>query len=138
MQPISDLSSLLKSMQPELNPGTYAYATLSPHQTVLLSDVVSLIREPEGISVIVTEANAERLGLKVVLRCAWITLTVNSDLQAVGLTAAFSSALGRAGVSCNVVAGANHDHIFVPVSQAPAAMQALHALQSRATAQETQ
>lgn len=123
-------------MQPELNPGTYLYATLSSDQTVLVSDLVSLIREPEGVSVIVSEADAERLGLKAVFRCAWITLTVNSDLQAVGLTAAFSTALGRAGISCNVVAGTNHDHIFVPVGQAQAAMQALHALQSHAAAQE--
>ena len=44
--------------------------------------------------------------LSVLFRAAWISLTVHSDLEAVGLTAAFSTALGQAGVSCNVVAGA--------------------------------
>ena len=40
---------------------------------------------------------------------------------------------GRAGISCNVVAGVHHDHLFVPVEQARQAMDALHAL-SRSTA----
>jgi hypothetical protein len=37
-----------------------------------------------------------------------------SDLQAVGLTAAFATALGRAGISCNVVAGAQHGPPICP------------------------
>jgi hypothetical protein len=135
MKPISDLETLLKSMHPELNPGTFAFATLPPGQLVSMTDVVALIQEPEGTSVVVNETDLMRLGLSAVFICAWITLTVNSDLQAVGLTAAFSAALGSAGISCNVVAGTNHDHIFVPVSQAAAAMNALHALQERAAAE---
>jgi hypothetical protein len=121
-------------MQPELNPGTYAFATLRSGQEVALSDVVALVRETEGTSVVVREEDLQRLGLDAVFLCSWITLTVNSDLQAVGLTAAFSSALASQGISCNVVAGTNHDHIFVPVSQAPATMQVLQALQVRCTA----
>lgn len=132
MKPISDLAVLLKSMQPELNPGIYAYATLPKDKVILMTDVVALIQEPEGTSVVVREADLNRLGLTAVFLCAWITLAVNSDLQAVGLTAAFASALGNEGISCNVVAGANHDHIFVPVSQASAALQALSAIQRRA------
>jgi uncharacterized protein len=135
MQPISDLDTLLSSMQPELNPGTFAFATLLPRQEISVNDVVALIQEPEGTSVVVKESDLGRLGLHAVFRCAWITLTVNSDLQAVGLTAAFSAALGSAGISCNVVAGTNHDHIFVPVDQAGAAMKALHALQERSAQQ---
>ena len=131
MPPISDLTILLSSMQPQLSPGTYAFATLQTDQAVHLSDVVALIREEEGTSVVVREEDLKRLGLIPVFLCSWITLTVNSDLQAVGLTAAFANALGREGISCNVVAGTNHDHLFVPVSQAPAAMEALHALQGR-------
>jgi hypothetical protein len=134
MQPISDLHTLLKSMQPELNLGTFAFATLLPGQAIAMSDVVALIREPEGTSVVVKENDLHRLGLHAVFRCAWITLTVNSDLQAVGLTAAFSAALGSASISCNVVAGTHHDHIFVPVNPASAAMKELHSLQERAAA----
>jgi len=73
------------------------------------------------------------LGLPIAFTAAWITLTVHSDLAAVGLTATFSQALGQAGISCNVVAGVHHDHLFVPVDAAQSAMDTLQTL-SRATA----
>ncbi|MEZ5421138.1 MAG: hypothetical protein R2708_27895 [Vicinamibacterales bacterium] len=98
-----------------------------------LDGVVALVRESEGLSVVVEEARAQRLGLEPALRCAWITLAVNSDLHAVGLTAAVAaSALGAAGVPCNVVAGTCHDHLFVPVALVHQALQALGALQAAA------
>jgi hypothetical protein len=77
------------------------------------------------------ESAAEDRNLEPLLRCAWITLSVNSDLQSVGLTAAFATALGNAGISCNVFAGAYHDHIFVPVDLAEKAMHELRSLQER-------
>jgi len=129
MPPVADLTELLRRLEPSLNAGTFVFGTLAPNQDVGLAEVVALVREPEGISVVVAEQVSARIGLKSAMRCAWITLTVNSDLQAVGLTAAFSSVLGKAGISCNVVAGTNHDHIFVPVHQAQAAMGELRSLQ---------
>lgn len=127
--PISDLALLLRSLTPHLNEGTYVFATLAANQCVATDDLVALVRESEGISVVVEERRALALGLSATFRCAWITLTVNSDLNAVGLTAAFAAALGNAKISCNVVAGANHDHIFVPVAQAEEAMTVLRLLQ---------
>jgi hypothetical protein len=130
MPPVSDLDLLIETMSPELNPGIFVFATLAVEERVDLPDLIALMREPEGVSVIVEEGVAARIGLTPVLRCAWITLNVNSDLQAVGLTAAFSAVLGQAGISCNVVAGINHDHVFVPLEQADAAMRELRALQA--------
>ena len=129
MKPIADLHTLLASMEPVLNDGVFAFASLHAGYSIGLDDVVATIREPEGLSVVLPEARALALLLPVLFRCAWITLTVHSDLQAVGLTAAFARALGDAGISCNVVAGAQHDHIFVPVERAPDAMAALRQLQ---------
>ena len=130
MNPVSDLSVLLKTLEPVLNPGVFVYASVKEGHAIDPAVIVASIREPEGLSVVTSEADAELAGLNVLFRCAWITLTVNSALDAVGLTAAFASALGRSGISCNVVAGAYHDHIFVPVASAQKAMQVLHQLQA--------
>lgn len=132
MPPITHLTTLIRSMEPVLTPGDYVFTSVQDLAGIDPAQIIALIREPEGISLIMAAADAERLGLPVLFRCAWITLTVHSDLAAVGLTAAFARALGNAGISCNVVAGAYHDHIFVPTDAAERAMAALRALQSTA------
>ena len=130
--PVSDLAVLLSQMRPELHSGRYAFVTLPQGCSLDQSRIVASIREPEGLSVILAEEDAVDLRLPIAFIAAWITLAVNSDLAAVGLTAAFSTALGQAGISCNVVAGVHHDHLFVPVDQAQQAMAVLHALQQAA------
>jgi hypothetical protein len=128
MAPISDLQVLLRSMAPVLNPGIYAFVTLPKGITLNPAVVVASILEPEGLSVIVERSVAAREGLTTAFECAWITLSVNSALTAVGLTAAVSTALASAGISCNVVAGTNHDHLFVPIDQANRAIEMLKAV----------
>lgn len=127
---ISDLSTLLSSMDPVLHEGQYVFATLPANHAVPWDDVIAAVREPEGWSVVMQESVARGLGLVFAYRCAWITLNVNSDLAAIGLTAAFSTALGKAGISCNVVAGNQHDHIFVASQQAQMALTCLLQLQT--------
>ena len=131
--PVSDLDTLLSQMRPELHSGRYAFVTLTPGYSLDQSRIVASIREPEGLSVIVAEVDALAMQLPISFIAAWITLAVHSDLAAVGLTAAFSTALAQAGISCNVVAGVHHDHLFVPVGQTQQAMEVLNALQQAAT-----
>lgn len=128
--PINDLEQLIHSMEPVLNPGVFAFVSVQNAEELGSVNVIASIQEPEGYSAVIAENDAIVLGLPILFRAAWITLTVNSDLQAVGLTAAFAGALGKAGISCNVVAGAYHDHIFVPVDRAADAMITLKTLQS--------
>lgn len=132
MPPITDLHTLLATLTPALNPGTFVFVTLPPGTALDLALIVASVREPEGLSVVLSEPDAARHGLPVLFRAAWITLTVDSALEAVGLTAAFATALGAAGISCNVVAGAHHDHLFVPVAEAARAMAVLRTLQAGA------
>ncbi len=127
------LAELLRSMEPVLHDSVYVYASVSPATDLTRVSCLATFCEAEGLTVILEEAEAQRLGWPVLFRAAWITLTVHSDLQAVGLTATFAAALAELGISCNVVAGAYHDHIFVPVESGPAALVALQALQQRAT-----
>ncbi len=129
MAAINKLDLLLAHLQPVLQPGRFAFVSLPPDRTLDSSEILASIREPEGLSVVVSESCAASNALPVQFRAAWITLQVHSDLAAIGLTAAFSNALAQAGISCNVVAGVHHDHLFVPVDQAQQAMITLQALQ---------
>ena len=54
-----------------------------------------------------------------------ITLTVHSDLHAVGLLAAIATRLAAHGISLNVVSAYFHDHLFVPVERAQEALEVL-------------
>lgn len=128
MQAIRDLDRLLAQMEPVLNPGRYAFVAVPEGVALDPGRIVASVREPEGLSAIVPEQDALELGLQVAFVAAWITLTVHSDLAAVGLTAAFSRALADAGIGCNLVAGLRHDHLFVPFDQAQQALDALRAL----------
>ena len=117
-------------MEPVLNPGVFAFVSVKNEAVLRSVKVIASVIEPEGYSAVIAEKDAIALGLPMLFRAAWITLTVTSDLQSVGLTAAFASALGKAGISCNVVAGAYHDHVFVPVERAADAMKVLKGLQA--------
>jgi len=128
-QPSSDLGHLLRTLEPALHEGVYAFASLPPGRSPEGLDPIATMREIEGLTVVVEESEALAHGLPILFRAAWLTLTVASDLEAVGLTAAFSGALGRAGISCNVIAGACHDHLFVPVAKALSALEVLKGLQ---------
>ena len=86
------------------------------------------IREPEGLTAVIRREHADALGLPYDYLAAWITLRVHSALDAVGLTAAVSTALADAGLSCNVLAGYYHDHLLVRADRAPEALKVLSEL----------
>ena len=122
------LTTLLRSMSPQLNDGDYVFCTLPDQRIPTGCEVIGSFREQEGLTVIVERQQAEQAGLAFDYVAAWITLNVHSALEAVGLTAAFASALGQAGISCNVIAGYYHDHLFVGRADAERAMQVLRQL----------
>ena len=122
MPGITDLNELIRSMRPVLNAGLYVFCTTQHDRDIDLNDVVGWFREREGATVIIEQKKADALQLSYSYVAAWITLEVHSSLAAVGLTAAFANALAAAGISCNVVAGFYHDHIFVAKQDAEKAM----------------
>lgn len=128
----TSLAALLRSMSPQLNAGEYVFCSLRDGQLPTGVDVIGSIREQEGLTVIVERSHAEKAGLSFDYVAAWITLNVHSALEAVGLTAAFGSALGNAGISCNVIAGYYHDHLFVGQADAERAMEVLRDLAANA------
>ena len=128
----TSLSTLLRSMSPQLNAGDYVFCTLGDSRIPDGLEVIGSFREQEGLTLIFERSQAEQAGFSFDYVAAWITLNVHSALQAVGLTAAFATALGQAGISCNVIAGYYHDHLFVGRADAERAMQVLRDLAANA------
>ena len=128
----TSLSTLLRSMSPQLNAGDYVFCTLGDSRIPDGLEVIGSFREQEGLTLILERSQAEQAGFSFDYVAAWITLNVHSALQAVGLTAAFATALGQAGISCNVIAGYYHDHLFVGRADAERAMQVLRDLAANA------
>lgn len=124
-----DLARLLASMRPELRPGSYVFTTADAVPDGAAPVVT--VREPEGVTLVLTSEDADRLGLPYEYVAAMVTLRVHSSLEAVGLTAAVAQELTEHGIGCNVVAGYFHDHLFVPHQRGPEVVELLQALAAR-------
>lgn len=107
---------LLFHLQPRLHSGVLAYCCL-PHGDPIPPTAICHFAEDEGVTIILPLEDADRMNLKVGYQAEWITLDVQSDLASVGLTAKVSTTLAHAGISCNIVAGYHHDHLFVPAGK---------------------
>lgn len=127
-----DLTTLLKTMRPTLNDGDYVFCVLSELGAIPLDAALMLFKEAEGYTIILTQETADQYQMAYSFVASWITLSVHSDLEAVGLTAAFANALADGNVSCNVVAAFYHDHIFVDKKDAGKAMEILQHLSLQA------
>ncbi|WP_291286798.1 ACT domain-containing protein [Flavobacterium sp.] len=121
-----DLQKLLKSMKPEHIAGDYVFCKVEKLEGIELNDVVMFFKEKEAITLILKKETAAALKLDYSVVMSWITLTIHSSLEAVGLTAAFSKALSEHQISCNVVAAFYHDHIFVAQKDTEKAMEILN------------
>jgi hypothetical protein len=121
-----DLPTLLSGLRPELHPDEYVFVTVEERPDGV--EVVATVEEAEGTTLILKRANADQAGLSYDYIAAWITLRVHSALEAVGLTSVVAAALADAGISCNVVAGYYHDHLFVGYPDRDRAMEVLAGL----------
>ena len=127
MSGVTDLEELIRSMRPEARDGEFVIVSV-PALHVVGLPAEALIHEDEGPTVVLRREDADRFEIGYDFVAAWITLTVHSSLDAVGLTAAFLTALADAGISCNVLAGFHHDHLLVPADRRDDALEVLAAL----------
>ncbi len=123
----TDLDKMLASLHVERRPGVFTYAAVAAPTPELLAAAHGMVTEDEGITLILPIEVAELAGIPVDIELAWLSLAVQSSLEAVGLTAAFATTLGAHDIACNVLAGYHHDHILVPVDKAQQAIDALTA-----------
>lgn len=123
----TDLDKMLASLAVERRAGTFTFVAVEVPTPGLLAAAHAMVTEGNLTTLVLPVDAAQRAGLPVVVEMTWLTLTVQSSLEAVGLTAAFSARLGDHGIACNVLAGYHHDHILVPVDRADDAVAALTA-----------
>jgi hypothetical protein len=128
-----DLARLLATLAPALDPRPYVFVACGerPLDPGLVDAAIGLVREREGVTLILPEEVARAWGLACESTWARIELTVHSDLEAVGLMAAVSSALAGESIPCNPLAGFHHDHVLVPWARAEDARTALERLAPR-------
>ncbi|WP_240475193.1 ACT domain-containing protein, partial [Neotamlana sedimentorum] len=115
-------------MKPRLNNGEYVFVSLPNIDNIKREDTLFEFKETEGITIVLEKSKADALKLKYHFVASWITLQVHSALEAVGLTAKFSVELAQHNISCNVVAGYFHDHIFVDKTDGLRAVKVLEQL----------
>ena len=108
-----NLTTLIKEMEPFVNEGEYVFTTVKNTSNINQDTIIGQFREQEGTTLILKKSIADELDLPYTFIASWVTLKVHSALDAVGLTAAFSTELAKNNISCNVIAGFYHDHIFV-------------------------
>ena len=109
----NDLQKLVKGMTPKLNDGEFVFTTIDKMGTIDLNEVLCTFKETEGLTLVINRKAADIHGLKYDFVASWITLEIHSSLEAIGLTAVFSTELAKNNISCNVIAAFYHDHIFV-------------------------
>jgi ribosomal protein S18 acetylase RimI-like enzyme len=111
-----------RDIRPDLAAEQYVFASADALDPPPGLAPFAVIREDEGLTLILTRSEADLAGLAYGYVAARITLRVNSALADVGLTATFSRILADAGISCNVIAGLAHDHLFVEWDQGARAL----------------
>lgn len=125
--PLTRSDDILSQMRPRLAGGEVVFVSLPGSvygDHAQLAPVVA-VQEEEGLTLVVLRERADAAGLDYDGAFRQITLGAHSSLHAVGLTAAVAGRLAALGVSANVVAGAHHDHLFVPTDRADEALAAL-------------
>lgn len=108
------------------------YAFVSVDQIPAGVEPFAIVREDEGITLVIPESDAAAAGLDTSHPFARISAGAQTSLQAVGITATITSTIASRGIPCNVIAGAYHDHFFVPAERAEEALGLLEALSVQA------
>ena len=122
-----NLKVLLKNMCPQLKKGEYVFCTIDSKKYRELDMLpIGMFQEEESVTIIVPKETADTYSLPYSHVWALITLSVHSDVTAVGLLAVVTNKLASAGITVNVFSAFYHDHLFVLSHEAEHAMKLLN------------
>jgi len=124
---VRDLKALMLGMDPTLGERAWVFVELAS-DAMIPATAFAIVREEEGMCAILPATAGPAPNSADKPQFARITLQVHSDLEAVGLTAAVATTLATYGIACNIVAGLNHDHLFVPWDRREEALKMLKKL----------
>jgi len=123
----TDLAAMLATLSVKRRPGVFAYIAVQVPTPGLIAAAHAVVKEGRLTTIVLPVDAAARAGQAADVQFAWLTLTVQSSLDAVGLTAVVSARLAAIGIPCNVLAGYHHDHLLVPVDRVDDAINVLAA-----------
>lgn len=123
-----DLTMLLRDMTPVIAPATYVFCTFPDGRLPAGIEAICQFREGEGLTAIIEKSDAERFNIAHDFAARMITLTVHSDLAAVGFLSVVFATLANAGIACNAVSAYHHDHLFVPAERSEEALSLLRSI----------
>ena len=126
----TNLKTLLSNLSPILLQDTFVFCTFpkGSYGDFAQTCPKAFVMEKEGVTLVMEKAVADSQGFNYGGEFSCISLEVHSSLEAIGLTAVISGMLAAHEISVNMMAGYHHDHLFVPVANASAAMALLHNL----------
>ena len=123
----TSLQHLLAHLSPMLDPTPLVFCSIKHGRYGDLAEChpIASIREPEGLTLVLPQSEADSKGFHYDGVFHSILLEVHSSLLAVGLTARISTTLAQAGISVNMLAGTYHDQVLVPIADAQRALELL-------------
>ena len=121
----TDLKKILESIDPYLVDESFIFMTTDQSLSSIsnaLNPIASFM-ENEGLSLVITQATADKNAITYDSVFSCISLGVHSSLESYGLISTISRELTQNNISTNVFSGYHHDHIFVQSGKADKALE---------------
>ena len=121
----TDLKKILESIDPYLVDESFIFMTTDQSLSSISNTLnpIASFMENEGLSLVITQATADKNAITYDSVFSCISLGVHSSLESYGLISTISKELTQNNISTNVFSGYYHDHIFVQSSKAHQALE---------------
>ena len=121
----TDLKKILESIDPYLVDESFIFMTTDQSLSSISNTLnpIASFKENEGLSIVITQATADKNAITYDSVFSCISLGVHSSLESYGLISIISRELTQNNISTNVFSGYYHDHIFVQSGKADKALE---------------